>query len=125
MENRRCGLLYSVGVTLFIASVAGEFLVNVKTKAGNVVKQSIRENITESFIVLKYTDWDLTEVTQVVDFQSSLNIFRVVMYGEIELGQPPARILCFINYLSVADFIEPDAVSKLRQVSKSRIIVLK
>lgn len=99
-----------------LTSVSADFLVNVKTDAGNVVKQSIRENISESSVILEYEDWDLTQVTQVVDFKSSLNIFRIIIYGEIELGQPPAQILCFIGHFATTDFIEPDAVSKLRQV---------
>lgn len=93
-----------------------EFLVNAKTKAGNVVKQSITENIADNHILLEYTDWDLTKITQLVDFKSGFNIFRVVLYGEVDLGQPTVQILCFANNLISTDFIEPDLVSKLRQV---------
>lgn len=96
---------------------------NVKTRANNVVKQSIRENISDFSVVLEYEDWDLTRITQLVDFKAGLNIFRIVLYGEIELGQPTAQIMCFIGHLTATDFIEPDAVSKLRQVCCSMVVV--
>ena len=93
-----------------------EFLVNVKTEAGNVVKQSITENMADLSVRLEYQDWDLTTITQLVDFKSNLNIFRIIIYGEVELGQPTAQILCFVSHFAPTDFIEPDSVSKLRQV---------
>ena len=114
-----------VWILLFVCFVStdGEFLVNVKTEAGNVVKQSITENIADSYVRLQYEDWDLTRVTQLVDFKSNYNVFRVILYGEIELGQPLAQIMCFVTHFANADFIEPDAVSKLRQVSLFTTIV--
>ena len=101
---------------LLVTLTQGEFLVNVRTEAGNIVKESISEDIAQSRVTLEYEDWDLTTVTQVVDFRASLNIFRIILYGEIELNQPTAQVLCFVTNFSRSEFIEPDAVSKLRQV---------
>jgi len=96
--------------------ILSEFIVNVKTQAGNVIKQSIKEDVADSSIMLEYKDWDLTKVTQVVDFKSNLNLFQIIVYGEMDLNQPPFQVLCFLSYFKTAEFIEPGAVSKLRQV---------
>ena len=103
-------------LSLCLPQTRSEFLVNAKTKAGNVVKQSITENISDNSITLEYTDWDLTKITQLVDFKSGFNLFRVVLYGEVDMGQPTVQILCFVSHLISTEFIEPDLVSKLRQV---------
>lgn len=39
------------------------------------------------------------------------------MLGEEERGQKPYQILCFVNHIQANEFISPDAMSKLRQVS--------
>ena len=65
-------------LSLCLPQTRSEFLVNAKTKAGNVVKQSITENISDNSITLEYLDWDLTKITQLVDFKSGFNLFRVV-----------------------------------------------
>lgn len=103
-------------LALFIGSSCCDFVVNVRTRDGNVVKQTIKEHPHDSFITLEYDDWDLTKVTQVIDYQSGFSIYRIVLYGEIDAGQPLIQTLCFLNHLSHADFIEPDSVGKLRQV---------
>lgn len=105
-----------------IPLIRAEFLVNAKTQLGNVVRQSITEDISDNSIRLEFVDWDLTKITQVVDFKSGFSIFRAVLYGEVDLGQPTSQILCFVNNLGPKDFIEADSVSKLRQVSFSHVL---
>lgn len=42
---------------------------------------------------------------------------RVVIPGEEELNQMNHQTLCFLTHAAQADFIAPDAMAKLRQVS--------
>lgn len=42
---------------------------------------------------------------------------KVVIPGEEELGQTGHQTLCFLTHAAQADFIAPDAMAKLRQVS--------
>lgn len=93
-----------------------EFIINAKNDDGNVVREVIQEHVEESFITLEYTEWDLTKITQLIDFKSGFSVYRVILYGELDLGQPAITTLCFVNHVASTDFIEPDSVSKLRQV---------
>ena len=95
-----------------------EFAINAKNDDGNVVREVLQENVQESYITLEYTDWDLTKITQLIDFKSGFSIYKVVLFGELDLGQPSVDTLCFVNHVAPTEFIEPESVSKLRQVGK-------
>lgn len=42
---------------------------------------------------------------------------KVIIPGEEELGQTGHQTLCFLTHAAQADFIAPDAMAKLRQVT--------
>jgi len=49
---------------------SAELVVNTKTRSGNIVKLSITDSLARSSITLEYQDWDLTQITQLVDYTS-------------------------------------------------------
>lgn len=49
--------------------------------------------------------------------KQEVQIVQVMLLGEEERGQKPYQILCFVNHIQVNEFISPDAMAKLRQVS--------
>lgn len=49
--------------------------------------------------------------------KQEVQIVQVLLLGEEERGQKPYQILCFVNHIQVNEFISPDAMAKLRQVS--------
>ena len=50
-----------------------------------------------------------------------IQIVRIYVLGEQELGQTQPQILCFVTRFMRNDFISSDAMSKLRQVSNKII----
>ncbi|MCL4132797.1 UNVERIFIED_CONTAM: hypothetical protein GTU68_040004, partial [Idotea baltica] len=50
-----------------------------------------------------------------------LQIFRVILLGEEELGQNPYQAICLVTKLSKGDFISSDAMSKLRQKNPTTV----
>lgn len=104
--------------------VTSEFVINAKNDDGNVVKEVIQEHMEGSYITLEYTDWDLTKITHLIDSKSGFSIYRVILYGELDIDQPLIETLCFVNHVAPTEFIEPDSVSKLRQVCRSMYSIL-
>ena len=46
-----------------------------------------------------------------------VQIFRIYVLGEEDLGQTEPQVMCFVTRFLRNDFISSDAMSKLRQVS--------
>lgn len=118
------GMLFAavLGLTV-IYCVTSELVVNVRSRDGNVVREVISDNVKNGTIDLTFTTFDLTKVTQFIDYSQGVQIFRVVILGEEDLGQPPFRELCFVNHFASGDFISVEAVSKLRQKNPQTIRV--
>ena len=57
-------------------------------------------------------------------FLQELQIFKVIVLGEEELGQSQYQVMCFIMRFFKSNFISSDAMSKLRQVSCFQILTL-
>lgn len=49
-------------------------------------------------------------------FFQEVQIFRIYILGEEELGQTQPQVMCFMSRFLRSDFITADAMSKLRQV---------
>ena len=45
-----------------------------------------------------------------------VQITRVTVMGELELGQDGHQVMCFVTHFLKNEFISSDAMSKLRQV---------
>lgn len=92
-----------------------QLVVNVKTQGGEVIKETITANISDDSVVLEFPQNDGTYVTQLIDFKQELQIFKVIVLGEEELGQSQYQVMCFIVRFFKSNFISSDAMSKLRQ----------
>lgn len=50
-------------------------------------------------------------------------MLKTTVLGEMERGEKPIHILCFVLKFSPNEFISSDAMSKLRQVCKKMFLV--
>lgn len=92
-----------------------DLIVNVKNKGGDTIVESIVANTTADTVTLEFRNPDGSFVTQFIDFKSEVQIFRIYVLGEEELGHPEPQVMCFISRFLRNDFISSDAMSKLRQ----------
>ncbi|CAL4204878.1 unnamed protein product [Meganyctiphanes norvegica] len=88
--------------------------VNEKAPLGEVLKETISANVSEDSVVLEFAQRD-GYITQVIDFKQELEILKVIVLGEEELGQNAYQVMCFVTRFLRGDFISADAMSKLRQ----------
>lgn len=104
---------------LFVISLicggCAQLVVNVKTQGGEVIKETITANVSDDSVILEFPQNDGTYVTQLIDFKQELQIFKVIVLGEEELGQSQYQVMCFIMRFFKSNFISSDAMSKLRQ----------
>ncbi|XP_064651487.1 out at first protein-like [Lineus longissimus] len=98
-----------------------QLVVNVKNGGGEIVHETINANTTEDTIKLEFKKADGTIVTQLIDFKSEFQIFKVMVLGEEERGQTQPQVLCFVTRFIKNEFISSDAMSKLRQKNPSAV----
>jgi len=53
-----------------IVCACGELIVNVRSNDGNVVREVISDNTRNGTIYLTFTSFDLTKVTQFIDYNN-------------------------------------------------------
>merc|ERR1719411_1452914 len=79
-----------------------------------VYKQIISGNSSTDTVTLECVEPDGSVVTQLTDFRRNVQVTRVILLGEEELGEPAYQALCFVSAFT-GDLIPPEAVMKLRQ----------
>ena len=109
-------------VLALISVVTSQLIVNVKNKGGETIVEKIQANTTTDTVTLEFLDSSGTFVTQFIDFKSEIQIFRLTVLGEEELGQgSEPQTICFISRFLRNDFISSDAMSKLRQKNPTAV----
>ncbi|KAK0042411.1 out at first protein [Biomphalaria pfeifferi] len=98
-----------------------QLVVNVRNKGGETIVEKILSNVTEDTVILEFLGSDGMFVTQFIDFKSEMQIFRMYVPGEEELGQSQPQALCFITRFMRSDLISSDAMSKLRQKNPTAV----
>jgi len=108
---------------LLIDFSLSQLVVNVRNNGGEVVKETILANTTADTVTLEFQRPDGSVVTQLIDFASEVQIFRLITMAEEEKGQKPDtyQVLCHVIRFSKSDFISADAMSKLRQKNPGAI----
>jgi len=131
-EEMNCPVKFSVWYSLqviFLSVLAanGELVVNVKNQGGDILHESLFSNITGDTVQLEFLKADGTLVTQFLDFQKGVQIYRLMILYEEEqsvqsvVAQVPYQTVCFVTKLSKQDFIAADAIAKLRQKNPNTI----
>jgi hypothetical protein len=98
-----------------------QLVVNVRNTGGDVYRENIEANTTLDTILLEFRKSDGTLVTQFIDGRNEVQIFRVVILPEEELGQTNIQTICMVQRFTKNEFISSDAMSKLRQKNPSTI----
>lgn len=102
-------------MVMVMVGCRAQLVVNVNTQNGEVFKETITANISDDSVILEFPQNDGTYITQLIDFKQELQIFKVIVLGEEELGQSQYQVMCFIMRFFKSNFISSDAMSKLRQ----------
>jgi len=100
---------------------SGQLVVNVKNKGGETLVEKIMANTSADTVTLEYLNYDGSFITQFIDFKSEVQIFRIYVLGEEELGQTEPQVMCFVTRFLRNDFISSDAMSKLRQKNPTAV----
>jgi hypothetical protein len=108
-------------VVVVIPLIGCELIVNARNKGGETIVEKIVANTSADTITLEFLGSDGSFVTQFIDFKSEVQIFRMYILGEEELGQTQPQVICFITQFMRSDFITADAMSKLRQKNPTAI----
>lgn len=109
---------------LFLLSFScGQLVVNVRNSGGEIIQEAISANTTEETVKLEFRKPDGSLITQLIDFASEVQIFRMITMAEEEKGQrgDAYHVLCHVIRFSKSDFISADAMSKLRQKNPGAI----
>ncbi|CAG5131858.1 unnamed protein product [Candidula unifasciata] len=101
--------------------IVGQLIVNARNKGGETIVEKIVANTSADTVTLEFLGSDGSFVTQFIDFKSEVQIFRIYILGEEELGQTQPQVICFITRFMRSDFITADAMSKLRQKNPTAI----
>ncbi|XP_076053004.1 BRICHOS-like domain-containing protein out at first [Oratosquilla oratoria] len=109
----KCVCYTALSAVIFSICV-GQLVVNVKNQ-GEVLKETIMSNVSDDSVTLLYPQTDGTLITQLIDFKQDVQIFKIIVLGEEELGQNQYQVICFVTRFARGDFISSDAMSKLRQ----------
>ncbi|XP_005111897.2 out at first protein [Aplysia californica] len=104
-----------------VSYTTAQLIVNVRNKGGETVVEKILANTTADTVTLEFLNSDGSLVTQFIDFKSEVQIFRIYVLGEEELGSTKPQAMCFITRFLRNDFISSDAMSKLRQKNPTAI----
>lgn len=99
----------------------GQLTVNVRNNGGEVIKEKIGVNTTLDTVILELEMSDGTHVTQFIDFENEIQIFKSIVLGEEERGQSQYQVMCYVIRFVKNEFISSDAMSKLRQKNPSAI----
>ena len=54
-------------------------------------------------------------------FLQKVQIFKMIVLGEMEQGESPYHSACFVTKFADGEFISSDAMSKLRQVCRKNM----
>lgn len=117
---------YCVGVLSIlnlVTIVDLQLLINVKNQGGDVLQETISANVSEDAVTLEFQRPDGTLITQLVDFQSEVQILKALVLGEEERGQSQYQVMCFVCHFQKGEFISSDAMSKLRQKNPGAVRV--
>lgn len=101
--------------------VTSQLVVNARNQGGETIVENITANTSADTVTLEFINSDGSYVTQLMDFKSEIQIIRMYVLGEQELGQTRPQILCFVTRFMRNDFISSDAMSKLRQKNPTAI----
>jgi len=106
-----------------IRPTRAQLVVNVRNSGGEVVQETIGANTTEETVKLEFQRPDGSLITQLIDFASEVQIFRMITMAEEEKGQrgDAYQVICQVIRFSKSDFISADAMSKLRQKNPGAI----
>ncbi|GFO32975.1 out at first protein-like [Plakobranchus ocellatus] len=120
LENLRLCVCIFVYVWVILLNCGqnsrGQLVVNARNRGGETIVENITANTSADTVTLELLNSDGSYVTQFIDFKSEVQIIRIYVLGEQELGQIQPQIFCFITRFMRNDFISSDAMSKLRQV---------
>ena len=73
---------------LFLLSFScGQLVVNVRNSGGEIIQEAISANTTEETVKLEFRKPDGSLITQLIDFASEVQIFRMITMAEEEKGQ--------------------------------------
>jgi len=116
-------LSYLVLLIPFLLRCSAQLVVNVRNSGGEVIQEVIGANTTEETVKLEFQRPDGSLITQLIDFASEVQIFRMITMAEEEKGQraDSYQVLCHVIRFSKSDFISADAMSKLRQKNPGAI----
>ncbi|KAK3885006.1 hypothetical protein Pcinc_010747 [Petrolisthes cinctipes] len=123
MVARELLIVLVLMIVLEVKVSRGQLVVNVKTQGGEVFKETITANISDDSVLLEFPQSDGTYITQLIDFKQELQIFKVIVLGEEELGQSQYQVMCFVLRFFKNNFISSDAMSKLRQKNPGTVRV--
>jgi len=123
METSVHALSYLILLIPFILRASAQLVVNVRNSGGEVIQEVIGANTTEETVKLEFQRPDGSLITQLIDFASEVQIFRMITMAEEEKGQRADgyQVLCHVIRFSKSDFISADAMSKLRQKNPGAI----
>jgi len=109
--------------TLLLPLTSAQLVVNVRNSGGEIIQEAISANTTEETVKLEFRRPDGSLITQLIDFASEVQIFRMITMAEEEKGQrgDAYHVLCHVIRFSKSDFISADAMSKLRQKNPGAI----
>lgn len=119
-------LLYAIPLFLQLilhTSISAQLVVNVRNSGGEIIQEAISANTTEDTVKLEFRRPDGTLITQLIDFASEVQIFRMITMAEEERGLrgDAYHVVCHVIRFSKSDFISADAMSKLRQKNPGAI----
>ena len=82
-------LLYAIPLflrLLLLPSISAQLVVNVRNSGGEIIQEAISANTTEETVKLEFRRPDGTLITQMIDFASEVQIFRMISMAEEERG---------------------------------------
>ena len=94
--------LYYLFLSICLPSSA-QLVVNVRNSGGEVVQEIIGANTTEETVKLEFQRPDGSLITQLIDFASEIQIFRMITMAEEEKGQRAdsyqviCQLYCFLR----------------------------
>jgi len=102
--------------TCFMTRVSCQLIINVSSGEAdaNVYRESVTGNMSTETVTINFLTPAGLAVTQLTDFRTSVTITSITVPGQLELGEDPYQVLCFVTP-GVGDMIPPEAVTKLRQ----------
>ena len=72
---------------LLLPLTSAQLVVNVRNSGGEIIQEAISANTTEETVKLEFRRPDGSLITQLIDFASEVQIFRMITMAEEEKGQ--------------------------------------